>query len=92
MPTPPDIPCTLITRVLLEHCARGSNRCAKCAAVRRERFCILNTCPSGDYARPMISISGAGWRVYDVVREFDTEAEARAHAAEAGIFVLEAGG
>ena len=72
------------------HCARGASRCAKCKAAeaRPARPRLLDVCPEGDLARPVIDLERDGkveHRVYDVLRTFADDAEARAFADRHGI-------
>jgi len=70
------------------HCARGPERCARCresAGVMRWQLVDIDPPEQDKTARPtlMLTINGETcWRVYDVVRSFANEQEARAYAAQ----------
>ncbi len=80
----------LIRRLRLAHCARGPQWCEKCREMDRQVPALLDIDPPnyGLLARRTIEVEWEGarvWREFDVVRTFETEEEARAHAAQHGI-------
>lgn len=81
----------LVIRAMHEiHCARGTKRCEKCRAAAAKPAVprLLDVCPEGDYARPTITLDRDGkreTRVFDVVRSFADEAEAKAFATKHGL-------
>lgn len=82
--------CLAIRALRPGHCARGPERCARCKAAEAQPASpsLLDLCPWGDYARPLIDVERAGskaWRPYDVLQSFADAAEARAFAATHGI-------
>lgn len=66
------------------HCARGPARCEQCKAARAEtpKPRLLDVCPYGDYARPVVKVWGGEHRAYDVLMTFASEEEARAFASK----------
>ena len=79
-----------IRRLRLPHCKRGPERCPVCREGGAERICLLDLDPpdSDRVQRPVLEVreaDGVTWRPYDVVRTFETEAEARRYAAAEGI-------
>lgn len=84
------MPKHIIRAIRLAHCARGPELCAKCREMDVPKICLLDIDPpnQGREARRTIEVVIGGkreWREYDVVRIFDSEAEARRYAAENGI-------
>lgn len=73
------------------HCARGPASCEKCktAAAEPARPKLLDLCPwPADAARPVVELVRGGektYRVYEVLKSFDTAEEARAFAAQYGL-------
>lgn len=69
------------------HCSRGPVLCAKCRALDETKWMLLDIDPPDQdkVARPTIEVTRDGkseWRVYDVMRVFSTEDEARTYATE----------
>ena len=89
-------PSCLVIRVQKAlHCARGPERCTKCreAADGPALPKLLDLCPEGDVARPVVTFTRAGkeeHRVYDVVRTFPSLEEAKAFAGKHRIELLDA--
>ncbi len=84
------MPRYIIRNIRLAHCARGPERCAKCREIDVPKICLLDIDPpnQGRQARRTIEVEIDGkkkWREYDIVRTFESEAEARKYAAENGI-------
>jgi len=82
--------CLAIRALKPGHCARGPQRCAKCKAAEQQPAVprLLDVCPYGDYARPTIETKRGGkteHRVYDVIKVFASDAEAREFATKHGI-------
>lgn len=82
--------CLAIRRLSPTHCARGSARCATCAAAEAQPPTphLLDLCPEGPAARPTIAATRDGAThllPYDVLRAFADTAEARAFATAHGI-------
>lgn len=82
--------CLVIRSMHEIHCARGTKRCEKCraAAAKPAVARLLDVCPEGDYARPTITLDRDGkreTRVFDVVRTFADDAEAKAFASKHGL-------
>jgi hypothetical protein len=79
----------IIRPIVLTHCKRGPKVCAECRAMEAqgERWSLLDTSPPhpGREQRRVIEVEEDGertWREFDVVRVFDSEAEARAFFSE----------
>jgi hypothetical protein len=88
------VPHRIIRQVRLAHCKRGPSRCEKCREMDVERICLLNIDPpqQGRLQRRVIQVRVDGvdvWREFDVVRAFESEAEARAYADAHGIVDVE---
>ena len=70
------------------HCARGPNRCKTCKEyAKEEKYALLDIAPNDPelMARPMIQIEIDGkkeFRVFDVVKYFDTLEAAKDYAKE----------
>jgi len=84
------MPQYVIRRIRLAHCARGPERCEKCREMDREAICLLDMDPpnQGIVTRRVIPLEVDGetvWREYDLVRVFESEAEAREYAAQNGV-------
>jgi hypothetical protein len=84
------MPHHIIKKIRLAHCKRGPRVCAKCREMDVEKICLLDVCPpgAGEMQRRVIQVNVGGeavWREFDVVRAFESEAEARAYANENGI-------
>ena len=82
--------CHIIREIRLTHCKRGPSICEKCREMDLEKICLLDICPPGmgDLQRCVIQVNVGGeevWREFDIVRAFESEAEARAYADENGI-------
>lgn len=85
-----NMPRYIIRTIRQAHCARGPELCAKCREMDVPKICLLDIDPpnQGREARRTIEVDIGGrkeWREFDVVRTFDSEAEARRYAAENGI-------
>ena len=84
------MPHHIIRKIRLAHCKRGPSVCAKCREMDVEKICLLDVSPpdAGELQRRVIQVNVGGeqvWREFDVVRVFESEAEARAYADENGI-------
>lgn len=82
--------CRIIRKIRLAHCKRGPDRCPECKKMDLGRICLLDICPPdpGMAQRRVIQVSIDGvetWREFDVIRQFESEPEALAFAAENGI-------
>ena len=80
----------IIRRIRLAHCKRGPDRCAKCREMDQEKICLLQLFSPGTSLaqRRTIQVQDNGepiWREFEVVKAFDTEAEAREYAVEHGL-------
>jgi len=79
------MPQFVIRKIRLAHCARGPEWCEKCREMDREAPCLLDIDPPnyGMVARRVIELEFEGerfWREFDVVRVFESAAEAQAYA------------
>ncbi len=86
----PETQCLIIRRMRLAHCKKGPSRCERCRELDEERLCLLDLCPVdvGRRQRRVISVVRDGqevWREFEVVRTFDSVAEAQQYAGEHGI-------
>jgi hypothetical protein len=93
-PSPGSGPRFIIRRLRLAHCKLGPERCEACREMDEERICLLDIDPPdrGMVQRRVIEVEIAGessWREFDIVRTFDDEAEARSHAADHGIEIVD---
>lgn len=84
------MPKHIIRVIRTAHCARGPKLCAKCREMDVPKICLLDIDPpnQGREARRTIEVEISGkseWREFDVIRSFESEAEARKYAAENGI-------
>lgn len=84
------MPHHIIRKIHLAHCKRGPSICEKCREMDVEKICLLDISPpgAGELQRRVIQVNVGGeqvWREFDVVRAFESEAEARAYADENGI-------
>ena len=84
------MPRYIIRRIRLAHCKRGPEVCEECREMDEEKICLLDICPpdQGMRQRRVIEISRDGdsvWREFDIVRAFESEAEAREYAEQNGI-------
>ncbi len=84
------MPHHIIRKIRLAHCKRGPSVCAKCREMDVEKICLLDISPPGadELQRRVIQVNVGGeevWREFDVVRAFESEAEAKAYADENGI-------
>lgn len=82
--------CLAIRKQRPIHCARGPLRCDKCRAAAAQPAVarLLDVCPTGDYARPTVTVVRDGksvTRVYDVLQSFATDDEAARFAAAHGL-------
>ena len=87
------LPRYIIRRIRLAHCSRGPERCEQCRRMDVEKVALLDIEPPhpGEMARRVIEVELGGekvWREFDVVRAFDTEAEALQYAAAHGLEAL----
>jgi hypothetical protein len=73
------------------HCARGAARCKQCreAEAKPAKPKLLDLCPwPPEAARPVVELTRGGEAlhfVYDVLKTFDADAQAKAFAAEYGL-------
>ena len=70
-----------------QHCSRGPVLCAKCRAMDEVKWMLLDIDPPHQdrVARPVVQVTldaNSEWRVYDVIRVFASETEARTCANE----------
>ncbi len=84
------MPHHIIRKIRLAHCKRGPDVCEKCREMDVEKICLLDVCPpgAGEMQRRVIRVNVGGeavWREFDVVRAFESEADARAYASENGV-------
>ena len=84
------MPHYVVRRLRTAHCKRGPERCELCREMDEERICLLDVDPpdAGRMQRRVISLVLDGaevWREFDIVRVFDSEAEARSYAESVGI-------
>jgi 8-oxo-dGTP diphosphatase len=84
------LPCYILRRIRMAHCKRGPALCEQCRQMDVERICLLDICPphAGEVQRRVIAVRHGAeqvWREFDVVRTFESEAEARQYAVEHGI-------
>ena len=84
----------VIRKMSLPHCARGPRGCAKCKeAAKNVKVYLLEVYfDPGTMARPMIEITVRGekyFNVYDVIKEFENENEAREYAKQNGLSLIE---
>jgi hypothetical protein len=87
---PDAMPCHIIRKIRLAHCKRGPSVCEKCREMDVEKICLLDISPpgAGELQRRVIQANVDGeevWREFDVVRAFESEAEARTYADANGI-------
>ncbi|MFW9889912.1 MAG: hypothetical protein ACFFER_17150, partial [Candidatus Thorarchaeota archaeon] len=80
----------MIRAISPPHCARGPNRCDACAeAAKTKVICLVRVyLDPGQFARPIMELSRDGdtsYYEFDVVRQFETEAEAMEYARNKGI-------
>jgi 8-oxo-dGTP diphosphatase len=80
----------IIRRMRMAHCKKGPALCEECRRMNVERICLLDISPPqpGQVQRRVIAVRHGDeelWREFDVVRTFETEAEARQYAVEHGI-------
>jgi predicted Fe-Mo cluster-binding NifX family protein len=80
----------IIRKIRLAHCKRGPSICEKCREMDVEKICLLDISPpgAGEFQRRVIQVNVGGeevWREFDVVRAFESEAEAKAYAEANGI-------
>ncbi len=81
------VPHQIIRRIRTAHCKKGPGRCPQCRELSDGAICLLELWPpdAGTAQRRMISLNEGGqrtWYAYEVVRKFDTAAEARAFAEQ----------
>ena len=84
------LPRYIIRRIHLAHCKRGPAVCEQCRQMNAEGISLLDISPPhpGEMQRRVIAVQHGGeqvWREFDVVRTFDSDAEARRYAAEHSI-------
>ncbi len=80
----------IIKHIRLAHCKRGPARCTKCREMDVGKWCLLDIEPpnAGLVQRRVIQVTLDGqesWREFDVVRVFESEADAQAYARENSI-------
>jgi hypothetical protein len=74
---------SVIQKITLAHCARGIRTCPKCREVYTRKYCLLDICPAGNAARPVIEVEIDGekvWREFDIIKIFETCDKAIAYA------------
>ncbi|MBL8918672.1 MAG: hypothetical protein JNJ54_07440 [Myxococcaceae bacterium] len=86
--------CLAIRALKPLHCARGPKRCERCKAAEASPAVpkLLDLCPWGEVARPVIELKRGRetqYRPYDVMRSFADAAEARAFAQKHGLTDVE---
>jgi hypothetical protein len=74
----------------LAHCKRGPEFCEKCREMIARRICLLDICPPepGEVQRRVLEVDIGGervWREFDIVKIFESEAEAGEYAQSHGI-------
>ncbi len=77
--------CQLIQKITMGHCARGFSNCALCREAYTRKYCLLDICPKGDFARPTIEVEIDGektWKPYDIKKIFAHYDEAQTYAQE----------
>jgi hypothetical protein len=84
----------IVRKIRLAHCKRGPSVCEKCRAMDVERICLLDICPSNehDMQRRVIQVTIDGeqvWREFDIVRVFESAAQAEAYAREHALSDIE---
>jgi hypothetical protein len=77
----------IIRATRTQHCSRGPIICAKCRAMDEVKWMLLDIEPPNEdrVARPVVELVLNGkpeYRVYDVMRVFVSEDEAREYATE----------
>ena len=82
--------CHIIRKIRIAHCKKGPSLCEKCREMDRRRICLLDICPPrvGEVQRRVIEVHRDRervWREFDIVRTFESEAEALEYAAEHAI-------
>ncbi len=78
-------PCQIIKEIPVIHCKRGPKNCKKCKEVYKISYALLDICPEGEYARPVTEVIFEGkktYRVYDVIKRFNSIEEAKEYAIE----------
>jgi hypothetical protein len=86
----PETRCYIIRRTRLAHCKKGPTRCEECRELDQERICLLDVCPAnaGMRQRRVVPVVRGGretWREFEIVRAFESVAQARKYAKEHGI-------
>ncbi|MCB9232217.1 MAG: hypothetical protein H6581_11165 [Bacteroidia bacterium] len=86
----PEMPCQIIEKIQIVHCARGPQRCEKCKAVEANKWALLNICPDnpGMVARRVTEFTWQGeklWVEFEVEKVFESKQEARAWSKEHGV-------
>ena len=81
------LPRYIIRKMRTAHCKKGPERCELCRQMNVEKICLLDISPPhpGEIQRRVIAVQHGAqqvWREFDVVRSFESEAEARQYAAE----------
>ncbi len=84
----------VIRKMSFPHCARGPKNCAKCREAAKDvKIYLLKVYPDpGTMARPIIEVNISGekvWQVYDVIRDFKNEKEAREYVKKNGLKLTE---
>lgn len=94
---PGDLPkddgiCFIIKKTTIGHCAWGTASCKKCREAYRRKYCLLNTCPEGQYARRIVEVEIDGvkkYREFDIEKIFDNYESALAYSKENNILFIE---
>lgn len=84
----------VIRKMSLPHCARGSKGCVKCTeAAKNVHIYLLEVYfDPGTITRPVIQVNIRGekiWQVYDVIKEFKSNEEAKEYAKKKGFKLIE---
>jgi hypothetical protein len=75
--------CHIIKKVALGHCQRGTDICIRCREAYAVKYCLLNICPKGEFARRVIEIEIDGskqWKEFDIEKVFETPDMAKEYA------------
>ena len=86
--------CHIIRRMRLAHCKRGPEVCEQCREMDQEQICLLDICSpdAGMIQRRVLPVTVDGeevWREFDIIKVFETEAEAQEYATANGIVHVE---
>lgn len=80
----------VIRKTRVAHCKRGPALCEDCREWSVQKICLLDTCPPrpGEVQRRSIQLERGGeriWREYEIVRSFESAAEAERYAKDSAI-------